>query len=59
MRMNKKDLLLTVVQARILSQKGAESLVAEAERHPGEWRQSGKIRVRRNGDGEFSVEMGK
>jgi len=41
-----RTLLILVLDLK-MSQLGAESLVAEADEHPGEWRRLGKIKIRK------------
>jgi len=44
---NRAGALLVLVTDLKMSQLGAESLVAEADERPGEWRQFGKIKIRK------------
>ena len=49
-----RALLILVLDLK-MSERGAESLMAEADEHPGDWRQFCDIKIRKNPDGKFSV----
>jgi hypothetical protein len=52
---DKLTALLILVFDLKMSEDGAESLLAEAAEHPGDWRRADVIKVRKNADGKFSV----
>lgn len=54
--LNRAQVLLCLVLDLKMSENGAESLVAETYEYPGEWRQFGNIKVRKDVQADrFSV----
>lgn len=54
--LSRARVLLLLVKDAKMSEVGAESLVAETDQYPGEWRRFGNIKIRQ-AEGEFSVEI--